>query len=305
MVGMSLTGSSPSYRYAYLLWMVLAVIALIYAAAHHLRLSRGSLGAGYTRWGMRRTTIGSQKPGARNRSLPSNNVLVGVAVIAIATIVLSIIGSDYIAPSTSVLDFATLPLRRDTNPAYTISKAFWTSGSRLGDMAFSLMPLVVLLALKSPPIAVLSLRALTHLWADKLAIIHRAVAWLIWALTTIHVILWTIQLFRDQLNGKAAWISMWSSYRFIFGCVAYGALTAVMLFSLRPVRKARYEVSFLRLHSLTTVLLSRPRHFRLRHHRSMRSASSSIVVLDGRCCCALGSGTCFPLRPFCPNQCPV
>lgn len=240
---MKLTHSSPSYRYTYLLWIVLAAVALVYAAAHHLRLSRGSLGAVYTRWGMRRTTIGSKKPGARNRSLPSNSVLIMVTIVSAVTLVLSIIGADYITPSSSVLDFSSSFQKRATNPTYTISKSFWTSGSRMGDMAFALTPLVVLVALKTPPVAFLSFRAFTHLWADKLAVLHRAVAWFIWALTTAHVVLWSIQLFRDQVNGKTAWIAMWGSYRFIFGCVAYGALTAIMVFSLRPVRKSRYEVS--------------------------------------------------------------
>lgn len=225
------------------MWIAFAIIALIYAAAHHLRLSRGSTGAGYARWGMRRTTIGSKKPGARNRSLPSNSVIVAIALIGAIAIVLSIIGSDYIAPSSSVLDFSTSFRKRDTNPTNTIGKAFWTSGSRLGDMAFALMPLVVLCALKSPPVALLSFRALTHLWSDKLAVFHRATAWLIWVFTTAHVVLWTIQLFRDQINGRTAWMVMWGNYRFIFGCVAYGALTAIMVSSLRPVQKSRYEVS--------------------------------------------------------------
>lgn len=187
---------------------------------------------------MRRITIGSNKPGARNSALLSNSVLVAIFIITIVTFVLSVIGSDYIAPSSSVFGFR----KRDTNPTYTINKAFWTSGSRIGDMAFALMPLVVLVALKSPPVAFLSFRVFTHLWSDKLAWLHRASAWLVWVLTTVHIVLWTIQLFKDQIKGKAAWIAMWTNYRFIFGAVAYGALTAVMVLSMRPIRKNRYEV---------------------------------------------------------------
>ena len=223
--------------------MALAAIAIIYAISHHMRLSGGSLGAIYARWGMRRHVIGSKKPGARNRALPSNNLLVTVALIIIIACVLCVIGSDYIKPSSSILDFASSFRKRDTNPTYTISKSFWTSGSRFGDMAFALIPLVVLVALKSPPIAILSLRALTQLYSDKLVVIHRMSAWLVWVLTTVHVVLWTIQLFEDSNNGKRTWIYMWGNYRFIFGCVAYGTLTAVMALSLRPIRKTGYEVS--------------------------------------------------------------
>ena len=194
---------------------------------------------------MRRTTIGSKKLGARNRSLPSNSVILTIALITIVSCVLCVVGADYVSPSSSVFNFANASRKRSssTSPTYTINKAFWTSGSRIGDMAFALMPLVVLVALKSPPVAFLSYRFFTHIWADKLAVFHRASAWLVWVLTTVHVVLWTIQLFKDRINGQVAWIAMWSNYRFIFGCVAYATMTAVMVFSLRTIRKNRYEVS--------------------------------------------------------------
>lgn len=243
----ALTCSTPSYRYAYLLWMVLALIAIIYAVSHHLRLSGGSLGAAYAKFGMRRYVVGSKKPGRRNRALPSNNLILAVALISVVTIVLCLIGSDYIVPSDSILDFGTSFRKRATNsstsPQYTISKSFWTLGSRFGYMAFALIPAVILFALKSPPIGFLSLRLLTQLHADKLTMLHRGVAWLVWAITTAHVALWTVQLFEDSRNGKATWFYLWTNYRFICGCVAYAALCAVMVLSLRPIRKNQYEAS--------------------------------------------------------------
>ncbi|OCF43665.1 ferric-chelate reductase [Kwoniella heveanensis CBS 569] len=233
--------SWPSYRYAYLLWMVLAGLAALYALAHHLRLSGGSFGAGYARWGMRRKPVGSRKQGgARGRALPSNSVLVCVAIIVIVSAVLSVIGSDYITPSSGTLNFAS-SFRKRASIGYTINKSWWTSASRFGFMAFALMPLVVLFALKAPPVAIFSLRAFTHVYSDKLAVFHRAIAWVVWGFTTIHVALWTVQLFQDSRNGRAVWFYIWNSYRFIFGCVAYGMMTAVMVLSLKPFRKNSYE----------------------------------------------------------------
>ena len=195
---------------------------------------------------MRRHTLGSKKPGRRNRALPSNNIILTLGLIAIITALMCLIGADYIVPTSSTLNFADSFRKRaaasSTAPGYTISKSFWTLGSRFGFIAFALMPLVVLLALKSPPVGFLSLRALTQLYADKLAMLHRGVGWLVWAVTTVHVALWSVQLFEDSRNGRATWFFLWTNYRFIFGCVAYFALTAVMVLSLRPIRKNGYEV---------------------------------------------------------------
>ncbi|KAK8853337.1 hypothetical protein IAR55_004041 [Kwoniella newhampshirensis] len=232
--------SWPSYRYAYLLWMVLALLTAIYALAHHLRLSGGSLRAAFKKWAMRRRPVGKKTAGGvRGRALPSNGAMVAIAIIVIISCVLALIGSDYIQPTSSILDFST-SFRKRYVP-YSIGKSFWTSGSRFGYMAFALVPLVVLFALKAPPFAIFAIRPITHLFADKLLLFHRASAWLVWAFTTIHVVLWTIQLFQDQRNGRAIWFIMWGSQRFIFGCIAYGAMTAVMVLSMKPIRKHGYE----------------------------------------------------------------
>ncbi|XAO27422.1 hypothetical protein I312_106276 [Cryptococcus bacillisporus CA1280] len=192
--------SWPSYRYAYLFWIILAGLAAIYALSHHLRLSAGSLGAGYSKWGMRRKGLGT-KDGRRGTILPSNNILLSIAFLIALSIVLCLVGYDYINPSSATLNFASYQ-KRGFVP-YGISKAFWTLGNRFGYMAFAMTPLVVLFALKAPPFAFLSLRPLTHLYYDKLALFHRAAAWLVWSFTTVHTILWTIQLFRDKRDGRA------------------------------------------------------------------------------------------------------
>ncbi|KIR41355.1 ferric-chelate reductase [Cryptococcus deuterogattii 99/473] len=232
--------SWPSYRYAYLFWIILAGLAAIYALSHHLRLSAGSLGAGYSKWGMRRKGLGT-KDGRRGTILPSNNILLSIAFLIVLSVVLCVVGYDYINPSSAVLNFASYQKR--VFMPYGISKAFWTLGNRFGYMAFAMTPLVVLFALKAPPFAFLSLRPFTHLYYDKLALFHRAAAWLIWSFTTVHTILWTIQLFRDKRDGRAVWFTIWNSYHFIFGCIAYGLMTAVMVLSLKPVRKHGFECS--------------------------------------------------------------
>nr|XP_031861634.1 uncharacterized protein CI109_002864 [Kwoniella shandongensis]KAA5528706.1 hypothetical protein CI109_002864 [Kwoniella shandongensis] len=236
--------SWPSYRYAYLLWVVFALLAGIYALSHHLKLSGGSLGAAFSKWGMRRRPVGRRKAGgARGRALPSNSLLVVIAIIVIVSCVLALLGADYIRPSSSILDFSSSFRKRYV--AYTINKAFWTSGSRFGYMAFALIPLVILFALKAPPFAVFAIRPFTHLFADKLALFHRASAWLVWGFTTIHVVLWTIQLFQDQRNGRAVWFLLWTSPRLIFGVIAYAAMTAVMALSLKSIRQRGYEFFYI------------------------------------------------------------
>ncbi|WVW86333.1 hypothetical protein I302_108377 [Kwoniella bestiolae CBS 10118] len=233
--------SWPSYRYAYLLWFVFIALAGIYALSHHLRLSGGSLAAGFKKWGMRRKPVGRKSAGgARGMALPSNGAIISIGIMTAVAVVLALIGADYINPNSSTLNFAD-SFRKRASIGYTINKAWWTTGSRFGFMAFALMPLVVLLALKAPPIAIFAMRGFTHLYSDKLALFHRAAAWIVWGFTTVHVVLWTVQLFQDQQKGRAVWFLIWNSYRFIFGCVAYAAMTAVMVLSLKPLRKNSYE----------------------------------------------------------------
>lgn len=163
--------------------------------------------------------------------------------------VLGVVGADYINPNSAVLNYGTSFRKRYWDG--TIGKSFWTSGSRFGDLAFALIPLVVLLAVKSPPFAVLAYRFTAQLFYDKLALLHRFTAWLVWLVTTIHVALWSVQLFEDTGNGKIVWFLMWTNYRFLAGVVSYTAMCALMALSLRPIRKNRYEVRHANMKSWT------------------------------------------------------
>lgn len=214
------------------------MIAILYAVSHHLRLSGGSLGAAYNKWGMRRHTM------FRQSTLPSNSTMLVAFIVAASAIVLCIAGNDYITPLSAVWDFRSS--KRDIIPGApigNIAKSFWTSGSRFGYMAFALFPLVVLLALKSAPFAIFSIRPFTHLHADKLMPFHRMAGYFVWLITTVHVVLWTVQLFQDSYKGQPVWVAAWTNYHFIFGVVAYALMTAMVVMSVRPVRKTKFEVS--------------------------------------------------------------
>ncbi|GMK58899.1 hypothetical protein CspeluHIS016_0603410 [Cutaneotrichosporon spelunceum] len=257
--------SWPSYRYQYLFWFVIAGISIIYAVSHHLRLSGGSLGAGYTKWGMRRISIGHAY------ALPSLSTLLVAVIVGAAAIVLSIVGDDYIAPAMRTFQFAKRasivshnlakrvwvggPMDSSLLVSYNIPKSGWTLGNRFGFMAFALLPLVVLLAAKAPPFAIFSWKWFTHLYADKLISFHRAAGWLIWGLTTAHVVFWTIQLFKDKdrHTQRPMWFTAFQIYRFTAGCIAYGLMTLMVVLSQRPVRKAGYEF-FYHAHVALTVL---------------------------------------------------
>lgn len=245
-----------------LLWIVIALLACIYALFHHVRYSGGFLGAAFSRWTVRKKRVSgrakkSTAPGGfsapsettrkSHHSKYSNGALLVSAIFIIFPLVLCVVGADYIPPSSSIFAFAKRAAGATASaPNHLINKSFWTAGGRFGLIAFALMPLVVLFALKSPPIAIFSIRPFTHLFADKLAALHRTAAWLVWVITTVHVALWTVQLFQDTRgdgSGRKVWFVVWLKYRFIFGAVAYFCFTAVMVLSLRPIRKHQYEVS--------------------------------------------------------------
>lgn len=235
-------------------------MAILYAISHHLRLSGGSIGAGYTKWGMRRMSIG------RAYALPSTSTLLVALSVAAIAIVLSIVGNDYIAPAAGTFQFAKRanlakrvyiggPQDSSLLVQLNISKSGWTLGNRFGFMAFAILPLCVLLAAKAPPFAIFSWKWFTHLYSDKLISFHRAAGWLVWGLTTAHVVFWTVQLFRDvdPNTNRAMWFTAFQVYRFIFGIIAYALMTLMVILSQRPIRKSGYEF-FYHAHVTLTLL---------------------------------------------------
>lgn len=97
---------------------------------------------------------------------------------------------------------------------------------------------------------------LTLVWLDsKTGFFHRWFGRVIFILSTIHVALWSVQLFRDSDPfGRASWYPVWDYWRFQAGVVAYVAICAMMVLSLEPFRKRFYEITYY-LHAALAVAL--------------------------------------------------
>jgi hypothetical protein len=271
--------SHPKYRYIYIFWIIVGVMAALYALAHHLRMSGGSIGAAYNKWGMKRHSIRFwPRSWGRAFVLPSNSYLLTIGVVTLSLILLSVLGPDHVLEAKGIMDFtnmgdtgivkrtlnglaqlqteaARMKIRRAPKPdntveeltthvSWQVAKATWTQGNRWGFMAFAAMPLIVTLALKSSPFGIFTMRWFTGLHWDKVGTFHRAGGWVVWGLTTIHVVVWTVKLFDDYYDGRPMWFAMLTVYRFRFGITAYTAMTLAMALSLRPVRNRSYELFY-------------------------------------------------------------
>jgi hypothetical protein len=100
-----------------------------------------------------------------------------------------------------------------------VLKSLWTSAARAGLISFCLLPLVVLLGLKSSPAAVFSWRLTVRLYFDKLAIFHKWAARFLYFFTTLHVVLWTVKLGMDTVDGEMALRKAFGKDRFVCGWV--------------------------------------------------------------------------------------
>jgi hypothetical protein len=297
---------------------------VLYAILHHLNLQTGFMGAFWNRVMIRRMVFRKkrdQKVSASGRKkrpliLPSNAQVLSIALVGVLSAVLCVIGADYIAADTSTWDLGTSFSKRGlakraattyATPLYNIDKEWWTSGARFGLIAFALFPLVVVLALKQPPAAILSIRQFTHLYADKLQLLHRWVGRLIWLLTALHVALWSVRLFKDQrstTDARSVWIVIWIYDKFQWAVVGFVAMTALILLSTNFVRKRAYEVSgnvllpkVPPLNPLfSTVLLRSTRRLVHLDHAWMCPALSSSLVLDRDCSHPLGTRKDTPIR---------
>ncbi|CAE6488836.1 unnamed protein product, partial [Rhizoctonia solani] len=275
--------STTSYRYAYMLWLAITLVAVVVAIAHITSRRTTVIGVIWRKYTLRRRTWRKQaslraiqkskQPHRQPYSLPSNAQLVAVTILFVASALLCCVGPDYISPYTRLWDLKsnlTAPalIRRDfmeafrdlerrapiastpttRQPAYTIPKAWWTAGGRTGIIAFALFPLCVLFALKAPPFALFALPFTTQMHFDKLALLHRWSGRIIWIITTIHVATWGVQLGRDERHGIAggiAWDYVWQYPLFIYGLVGYILMTLLVALSLSPIRTHYYETFYL------------------------------------------------------------
>lgn len=282
--------SEASYRYAYLGWLVLVFALIVFG---YLVRGRGVLWAYWSKWALRRRTWRkkstlraiqkSNKAHRQPSTLPSNAQIMSLICLIIVPILLSTVGPDYIAPDTKLWDLThnlrrrsmptSLLLPRDAQvplkpPSFTIDKEWWTIADRTGVIAFALFPLVVLFALKAPPFAILAIPFVLQTHFDKLSRLHRWAGRMIWLITTVHVITWSVQLCKDKKEEQhMAWKYIWMHRNFVFGVIvsvtetrgwavsltfdfccphqAYVMLTLTNLLSVRPIRTNHYEAFYI------------------------------------------------------------
>lgn len=105
-------------------------------------------------------------------------------------------------------------------PNFTIYRLMWTTSSRIGLIAYALLPLVVCLSLKMWPFAVFAIPWLTDYSYDKTAVMHRWFGRIVWVLSTAHTVTFAIQLAWDfDPYGRRILLVVWEYYRFNWGVV--------------------------------------------------------------------------------------
>lgn len=221
--------STNSRRYAWILWMLVGALFLLSVLIHWTGSHGGSLAAHWYKWAIRRRTWRGKHTMAAGRKypifLPPNGQLFCLAVLPTVALILAFVGPDYISPTIGLFDLPSSSLTaRSTSvdqPQYSIYKAWWTSAGRNGIIAFALMPLCVLFAVKTPPFAIFALPFTTQTHFDKLAWLHRWSARLIWVITSLHSIMWSVQLSLDRRagTGNIAYVYAWQYNKFIYGSV--------------------------------------------------------------------------------------
>jgi len=191
-------------------------------------------------------------------SLPSNGQILSLTALFFTALALTFIGPDYIIPPNTKDEFIRNVFARDVDPAeffqfiprLTIDKAWWTSANRSGLIAFAIYPLVILFGIKQWPFAVFATPYTVEFHFDKLVWLHRWTGRFIFFLSALHVLLWSVQLtVVDHRHGHFAYRYVWLHINFVYGWVAFIALTLLILLSFPYIRTNFYE-SFYGLHVL-------------------------------------------------------
>lgn len=270
--------STPSYRVAFALWIIIASFFLIGTVVRLLGTSRPFWFAHWSKWALRRRTwrknAGKKeaertgKPHRQPTPLPSNSQLLSLVFIFILSMILCFVGPDYLAsprpegipdvfPPSQVEQTRQRGFKRAVNRTeveeyvayYTINKSWWTVAGRTGNIAFALFPLCILFALKAAPFALFALPYTTQFSFDKLSTLHRWVGRLIYFITVIHVLSWSIQLAttKDPVDGRTSYVYAWLYGPFVWGWVAFVPFTVLMASTFRFFRYNFYE-SFYAVH---------------------------------------------------------
>ena len=164
----------PSYRYAYIFWGLVGLVAIVGGLAYALG-QKSTLGSIWTQWSIRRpswqrkyerlaTTSSlknfsfseqsSRKSSAKQYSTRlTNGQILYLVILMITTAALCTLGPDYISSgATNDSPMQTLSVElpifvkrsNDTitaqSPNYNISKAWWTAGGRTGESSPSSVP---------------------------------------------------------------------------------------------------------------------------------------------------------------------
>ena len=235
--------STASYRVTYALWIIIAAFFLIGTLVRLTGTHRPYYFAHWYKWALRRRTWRKHrgkkeaertgKPHRQPIPLPSNSQLLSLGFIFVLAMILSFAGPDYTIPLTAISgSSASHSVKNDTQkrevnhddiekyvPHYTIQKAWWTVAGRTGLVAFALFPLCVLFALKAAPFAIFALPYTTQFSFDKLSTLHRWVGRLIWFVTAIHVLTWSVQLStsKSPTTGRTAYAHAWHYPQFLWG----------------------------------------------------------------------------------------
>lgn len=203
--------NKPSQLYAYAFWGV--ILLLVVVARVPLPRCPRRLASPLYRWALlkRPVSVWIANPSYSPYFLPSNSNIVLIFSFFILLCCLCFVGPDYIPGRGFTVDVPTVES--------VILKSLWTSAARAGLIAFCLLPLTVLLGLKSSPAAVFSWRLTMRLYFDKLAVFHRWSARFLYFFTTLHVVLWTTKLSMDDIDGEIALRKAFRKERFVCGWV--------------------------------------------------------------------------------------
>jgi hypothetical protein len=231
--------SHPSRRYSYILWILIGVVFFVVAFLHLTGASTGVIGARWNKWALRRRTVRKQharmiawKSGGTPKpySLPPNGQILSLGGLLATTLVLCLVGPDYIFPEAGITQFFRRELKTadgtpfkisDFFPQYSIHKAWWTSANRTGTIAFALFPLCILFGLKQPPFALFANPFTLQFHFDKLVWLHRWTGRLIWFVTLLHVTFWSVQLVNDKRDdqGRVAFPYAFMHINFVYGWI--------------------------------------------------------------------------------------
>lgn len=219
-------GSVATRRWGYILWFAIAGIFMLVSLFHAFGWRGGALGAYWQKWALRRRTLRNRFTRGKPVILMPNAQMLTLGFLTVATVALAFIGPDYIAPAKGAFEFRRRAyvdpaLAKPFQPQYDIDKAWWTSGNRTGILAFALLPLCILFALKAPPFAIFAIPHLVQLHFDKLSWLHRWSGRLIWFITFLHVLFWVIQLGteRQPETGRLALYYAFEYDKFIYAWI--------------------------------------------------------------------------------------